>query len=79
MLGRNLFLLIYYVFLEFIVLMYFYGEDVGDFVIIFDIRGKKCFKINIFDGGMVFFGKWYRKFYVSFLSCLMICRFNDNK
>lgn len=59
--------------------MYPYGEDAGDSVITFDIRGKKCFKINIPDGGMAFFGKRHRKLYVSPLSRSMTCRPNDNK
>lgn len=52
-------------FSEPITLMYPYGGAAGDSVIAFDISGKKCFKINIPDGGMAFFGKRHRKLHVS--------------
>ena len=54
--------------LEPIALMYPYGDAVGDSVIAFDISGKKCFRINIPDGGMAFFGKRHRKLHVSFVA-----------
>ena len=66
--GRNSTLLIDNVSLEPITLMYPYGDAAGDSVIAFDISGKKCFRINIPDGGMAFFGKRHRKLHVSLLA-----------
>ncbi|XP_068712588.1 uncharacterized protein [Montipora foliosa] len=47
-----------------IALMYPYGDAAGDSIITFDISGKKCFRINIPDGGIAFFGKRHRKLHV---------------
>jgi len=68
-LGRNSTLLIVDdVSLEPITLMYPFGDTAGDSVIAFDISRKKCFRINIPDGGMAFFGKRHRKLHVSFVA-----------
>ena len=53
------------VYLEPITLMYPYGNAARDSVIPFDISGKKCFRINIPNGGMAIFGKRHRKLHVS--------------
>ena len=45
--------------------MYPYGNANGDSVVPFDISERKCFKIDIPDGGMQFFNERHTKLHVS--------------
>jgi len=45
--------------------MYPYGDVSGDSLIAYNRYTSRCFKIDIPDFGMLFFGKRHRKVYVS--------------
>ena len=56
---------VYFFFLEPVILMYPYGDVSGDSLIAYNRYTSRCFKIDIPDFGMLFFGKRHRKVYVS--------------